>query len=144
LRAPYFYPTPPSLLDIALDHLTLARCALYAALLRGEPSRPALEDAEEAVAGLRAAGNQHHIPRGLLPRASLRHALGDLEGARADLEEAQRIAARGGMCLHLADRHLSRARLFRDHAELARARTLIEECGYGRRRPELEDAEGAK
>ena len=38
------------------------------------------------------------------------------------------------MPLYLADIHLHRARLFRDQAELAQARDLIEKHGYGRRR----------
>ena len=63
--------------------------------------------------------------------------------ARADLDEAERIARRGEMRLHLADVQLHRARLFRDRAALAEARQLIDECGYGRRREELEDAERA-
>ena len=49
------------------------------------------------------------------------------------------------MRLHLADIHLHRARVFRDKVELKRARALIEQCGYWRRKPGLEDAEeGAK
>jgi hypothetical protein len=130
------------LLDIALDHLTLARCALYAALLQNRvPSDEARQHIEAAVAGLVNAGAQHHLPRGLLTRAWLRHCLNDIPGCDADLNKAQRIAARGGMKLHLADIALYRARLFKDKAELAKARALIEECGYGRRIPELEDAE---
>jgi tetratricopeptide (TPR) repeat protein len=133
-----------SLLTKALDHLTLARCALYADLLQGRrPGEEAQSHTEAAVSGLRAAGSQHHIPRGLLTRALLRHALGDLPGAEADLKEAEDIAARGGMKLFLADLALTRARLFRDPAQLAQARALIEECGYRRRLPELEDAEAA-
>ena len=45
------------------------------------------------------------------------------------------------MKLHLADIALTRARLFEDTAALKKARALIDECGYGRRLPELEDAE---
>ena len=47
------------------------------------------------------------------------------------------------MPLYLADIHLHRARLFRDRAELAKARDLIEDHGYGRRNEELADAEAA-
>ena len=47
------------------------------------------------------------------------------------------------MRLHMADILLTRARLFRDRDALAQARTLIEQCGYGRRLPELADAEAA-
>mgnify|MGYP000222704167 FL=1 len=130
------------LLDIALDHLTLARCALYADLLHGRPpGEDAQQHTEAAVAGLRQAGDQDELPRGLLTRAWLRHCLDDLPGTQADLAEAQRIAERGGMKLHLADIALTRARLFNDKDALKKARVLIDECGYGRRLPELEDAE---
>ena len=57
--------------------------------------------------------------------------------ARRHLDEAQQIAARGPMPLHLADVHLHRARLFGDKSELALARDLIEQHGYGRRHEEL-------
>ncbi|HEY6897786.1 MAG TPA: TIR domain-containing protein [Rhodocyclaceae bacterium] len=129
------------LLDIGLDHLTLARCAIYSALQQGLPPHTAQNNADQAVASLRAAGAQHHLPRGLLTRAWLRHSLGDIPGAKADLNEAHQIAARGNMKLFLADIALTRARLFHDRAELAKARALIDECGYGRRLPELADAE---
>jgi hypothetical protein len=75
------------------------------------------------------------------------------------LAESQQIAERGPMPLFLADVHLHRARLVgsvKDEgrrknnypgidpkAELAKARTLIENHGYGRRREELADAEAA-
>ncbi|WP_300450466.1 toll/interleukin-1 receptor domain-containing protein [Accumulibacter sp.] len=130
------------LLDEALDHLTLARCALYADLLQDQPpGADARGECEAAVSGLRAAGTQHELPRGLLTRAWLRHACGDADGARADLAEVETLASRGGMKLFLADLALTRARLFRDRAQLQLARELIDECGYGRRRPELQDAE---
>ena len=56
------------------------------------------------------------------------------------------------MKLFMADIHLHRARLFFREAtypwgsaaaDLAAARELIEKCGYGRRKEELEDAERA-
>ena len=136
------------LLSIALDHLTLGRAALSLALLDpAGPTRPALDRAAReltaAVDGLRAAGTQHWIPAALLPRALLHTLLQSPVAARADLDEAEQIASRGGMNLLLADCRLHRARLLRDRAELARARALIEHCGYWRRREELEDAETA-
>ena len=83
------------------------------------------------------------MPLGLIARAWL-HALTQNEpAARADLDEAWQIASRGGMRLFMADIHLHRARLFRDKEELKKARSLIEECGYWRRKEELEDAERA-
>ncbi|WP_295881877.1 hypothetical protein, partial [uncultured Thiohalocapsa sp.] len=132
------------LLDFGLDHLTLARCALYADRLQGRPPGPeARYRAERALDRLRAAGREDYIPHGLLTRARIRHALGDPAGADADLCEAERIAERGAMALHRADCALTRARLFQDPAALALARRLIEQHGYRRRLPELEDAEAA-
>jgi hypothetical protein len=143
-----------SLLTLGLDHLTLARAALYAAMQRGEP--PPAEHVNAAVDILRRAGAQHHLPGGLLTRALYRTVTGDLDGAREDLDEAFEIAERGPMRLHLADIRLHRARLFglslrrppaypwtSPRADLAEARKLIETCGYGRRLGELEDAEAA-
>ncbi len=133
-----------SLLTIALDHLTLARAALYADRLAGRPpGEEAQTQAGRALDGLRAAGYQEFLCRGLLTRAWLRAALGDGAGAAADLAEAQQIATRGAMQLHLADCALYRARLFRDRAALTDARRLIEAHDYGRRLPELADAEAA-
>jgi tetratricopeptide (TPR) repeat protein len=129
------------LLDIALDHLTLGRARLYQVLLAGSPPDAAAAEIEQAVDGLRRAGQLQHLPKGLLTRAWLRSALGDTAGARADLAEAEEIADRGPMPLHLADVHLYRARLFHHRAALAEARRLVERHGYGRRREELADLE---
>ncbi len=116
---------------------------------------------EQAVSGLRRAGDQAFIPFGLLTRAWLRFLTGARTGpgsAQEDLDEAWEIAERGPMKLFMADIHLHRARLFFREPEypwnknpdgtprgpkddLAAARKLIEVCGYGRRKEELEDAE---
>jgi tetratricopeptide (TPR) repeat protein len=132
------------LLDIALDHLTLARVALYRALLEAVPAteyrNPHLDT---ALDGLRKAGQIDHLPKALLTAAWHQHLLGDDDAARRHLREAQQIAERGPMPLYLADVHLHRARLFRDRAELAKARTLIDKHHYGRRHEELADAESA-
>ncbi|MBX7209997.1 MAG: hypothetical protein K1X78_16890 [Verrucomicrobiaceae bacterium] len=200
-----------SLLTLALDHLTLGRAALYAAILQGRagsplpaadalappdaPPRPdtqrrarsdapyldtARRELDAAVAGLRRAGQQFLCVSGLLTRAWLRFLTGARTGpesAQADLDEAWEIAERGPMRLHMADVLLTRARLFgcrrlevgsRNQApisstsdfprptsnlpypwesaeeDLAEARRLIEKYGYGRRMPELEDAEAAR
>jgi len=143
------------LLDIALDHLSLGRAALYEAILTAADVGRAQPDIEQAVAGLRSAGQVQELPRALLTRAWLRFLLGARSGsdsAQADLDEAWDIAERGPMRLHLADIHLHRARLFHaatpypwgsPRADLAAARKLIEQCGYGRRLEELADAEAA-
>ena len=143
------------LLDFALQHITLGRAALYAAILEGSPLDPCRAPLQQAVDGLRRAGHSDYLPRGLLTRAWLRFLEGHRTGpesAQSDLDEAWEIAERGPMKLHMADIHLHRARLFfreakyrwaSPAADLAAARELIEKCGYGRRKEELEDAERA-
>jgi hypothetical protein len=148
------------ILSIALDHLTLARAALYATCLAPSVGLPAAHaETLAAVDGLRRAGSLHHLPRGLLTRAWLRRLEGALTGpdsAQEDLDEAYEIAERGPMPLFLADIHLHRARLFGSLPpeacpypwqsaadDLREARRLIEQHGYGRRKEELEDAEAA-
>jgi len=139
----------PRLLDLALNHLIIGRISLYRALLRDTPiSDPTdLTEAQTRVNRacdlLRQAGRKDHEPRGLLTRAWLRAVQGNSAEARADLDRAERIAERGSMKLYLADIALTRARLFQDRAQLARAAQLIEECEYGRRREELADAQAA-
>ncbi len=132
-----------SLLDFALDHLTLARATLYKADFALPIPPPAHQHITAAVDGLRAAGQMDDLPRGLLTRAWLRCFSGDEAGGLADLEEAWEIAERGPMPLFQADVLLTRARLFRDRTALAEARRLIEKHGYGRRLEELADAEEA-
>jgi tetratricopeptide (TPR) repeat protein len=140
------------LLDIALDHLTFGRAALYQGVLtdsktdQAEPLQSAREELATAVDGLRRAGTFHHVPIALLSRAWLRFLDGNRDGAQADLDEAWQIAERGPMRLLIANVHLHRARLFhavtpypwkRAEDDLAGARKLIEECGYHRRDIEL-------
>lgn len=152
------------LLDFALNHLTLGRVALYEAILSAAPLSAFTLSAshlQQAVAGLRRAGLQEFIVRGLFTRAWLRTLSGPASGpdsAQSDLDEAWEIAARGPMPLFLADIHLYRARLLAitndelqiknypwesPQADLAEARRLIEKHGYLRRMPELEAAEAA-
>jgi hypothetical protein len=57
-----------SLLTIALDHLTLGRAALYAAILEGSSFDLCRAPLQYAVDGLRRAGQMDDLPRGLLTR----------------------------------------------------------------------------
>jgi len=130
-----------TILSPSLDHLTLGRSALYAAIpkrsaaftpfQRPNESAPPNDDElrrdlkaalqtarhelDAAVDGLRRAGHQDSLPLGLLTRAWLRFLTGACIGpdsAQEDLDEAWEIAERGPMKLHMADIHLYRARLF--------------------------------
>jgi hypothetical protein len=167
-KLPKWKPAYDSLLDIALDHLTLGRAALYAAILEHPAFWPLMSElphVEGAVDGLRRAGTQDMLPCGLLTRAWLRFLTGARtgpKGAQEDLDEAWEITERGPMKLHMADVHLYRARLFgrriaetgdrkegRQYpwespaADLAAAEKLINDCGYHRRDEELADAKAA-
>jgi len=128
-----------SLLDIALNHLTLGRTALALGDLT-----EAAERLNQAVDGLRAAGTQDHLPRGFLARSEFHRSQSQFQQARSDLREVEKIARRGDMRLHLTDFHLESARLAlaesnpataRDH--LTKARQLVHETGYHRRDPDL-------
>ena len=90
------------LLNIALDHLTLGRAALYAAILEGSSLDPCRAPLQHTVDGLRRAGHSYDLPRGLLTRAWLRSLEGRRTGpesAQSDLDEAWEIAERGPMKL---------------------------------------------
>jgi tetratricopeptide (TPR) repeat protein len=134
------------LLSQALDQLALAR-AVHGAWLDedGAEDAAAVEaHMDRAVAALRKAGRQDHLPRGLLARAAFLRDAGRLQAAARDLAEAREIAERGGMELHLVDVLLAEARLAKaeGHPDTAAtrieaARALIEETGYKRRLPDL-------
>lgn len=132
-----------SLLDIALNHLTLARATIYKACAVSSIPQATHNHIAAAVDGLRASGEMDELPHGLLTRAWIRFLSGDETGCREDLDEAWEIAERGPMPLFQADILLYHARLFRDRAALAEARRLIEKHGYHRRDEELADAEAA-
>ena len=143
------------ILSIALDHLTLSRAALFAAILAGQPLASCQASLKLAVDGLRRAGQSDHLPHGLLTRAWLfattSHHTGP-DSAQTDLDEAWEIAEAGPMPLFMADIHLHRAGLFhhitpypwQTPADDAReARRLIEKHGYLRRMADLEVVEAA-
>lgn len=109
------------ILDIALDTLTLGRAHLGLALesfAAKDKSSAGREDAltararlDDAVEGLRDAGQIDEFPRSLLARAALWRAVGDWTGAERDLDEVEEIAGPGPMQLYLCDRALERARM---------------------------------
>jgi tetratricopeptide (TPR) repeat protein len=133
------------LLDIALDNLTLGRASLRHAQGTGDYAA-AVDFLLRAVNRLRQAGRMDYLPRGLLARAEMYRLTGDYHHAQSDLAEAQRIAERGEMGLHLCDCHLEWARLglaqgdptlAREHWAMAKA--MVERMGYHRRDREVEE-----
>jgi tetratricopeptide (TPR) repeat protein len=136
-------------LDIALDYLSLGRAYLLQTLQEGSQEfTQAAEHLNQAVDGLRQAGQQQELPRGLLARAELYRVRGEFDKAQRDLDEAMTIAERGGMGLHQADRHLEYARLYlamgdedRAREHLVIAREMIGRMGYHRRDREVDELE---
>lgn len=149
-----------ALWDISLDKLSLGRAYLLKSVAEKSGNFTKANDfLNQAVDGLREAGQQQLIPLGLLARAEMYQYQREFEKAWADLEEAAEIAERGEMNLWLADYHLEAARLClaegkkekeaREHWKEAKDR--VEKMGYHRRNPEvmlieteLELAEGNK
>jgi tetratricopeptide (TPR) repeat protein len=137
------------LLEIALDHISIGRAYLLHALQEGRQDfTQAAEHLNQAVNGLRQAGTQYEVPRGLLARAELYRVQAEFEKAQHDIEEAMTIAERGEMGLHQADCHLEYARLYltmrdedRAREHLAIAKKMIEQMGYHRRDHEVEELE---
>ena len=105
-----------SILDIALEDLTLARATLYASLLRADSSFSLLPSSFQALSaavhGLRKAGTINELPKGLLTAAVWHAWCGERSPAIEALNEALQIAQRGPMPLYHADILLTRARLF--------------------------------
>jgi tetratricopeptide (TPR) repeat protein len=138
------------LLDIGLDNLSLGRSHLLQAIDEGAKdfTKP-LDYLDRAVDGLREAGQQDYLSRGLLARAAVFRTMKEFPKAWEDLNEVLEIAERGGMNLYLADYHLEAARLClaegkkKEAAEhLATAREMINKMGYHRRDKDVEEIEG--
>jgi len=130
-----------SLLNIAVDHLSFGRAYLLQTRQEGSNDYTQADThLNQAVEGLRRAGYQDYLSLGLLARAELHRVRPDFPKAQHDLDEAMRIAERGGMGLHKADCHLEYARLYlamdnkKDAREnLETAKEMIGEMGYHRR-----------
>jgi len=135
------------LLDIALDHLTIGRNAFFE-WQSGRLKRPGVSEKhmDLAVQGLREAGAQHHLPRGLLARSKLYRATRRFEEAWRDLREIQEIAERGEMKLYLADFNieagwlaLTEGRLVVARAHHATSAELVERMSYNRYHSEVKE-----
>ncbi len=91
--------------DVGLNNLAAGRAH---ASLRAQRAQQHLD---AAVDVLRRAGQDIYITQGLLARAAFHRAIGEFHAAATDLGEANEIAARGEMRLHLTDTRLESARL---------------------------------
>ena len=138
------------LLDVALDNLTLGRAWMMRAQEEGSGDfGRAMEFLDRAVQGLRDAGAQEFLVKGLLARAACFRIQGQFSQAWDDLNEAKEIAEAGDMKLHLVDYHLEASRVLRDQGSggrgqrkeallhLEKAKKMIEETGYHRRDGEI-------
>ena len=131
------------LLEKALGDLSLGRGAM--ALGGLDAARKHLDN---AVNQLREAGHIEFVAWGLFARAALFWEIKRHDLAKGDLEEVMRIAKRSEMRLFECDAHLEYARLAlvegdKDQARehVTATRRLVDETGYGRRRPEVEALE---
>lgn len=127
------------LLGVALNYFVIGRSALALGNLD-----KAGDWLNRAVDSLRESGTIHHIPRGLLARATFFRKTEDFASSRRDLAEVKRLAARCGMLLFECDAHLEYARLAlaEGNADSAlshfrSAEALVSTCGYHRRDPKV-------
>ena len=139
-----------SLLSIALDHLSMGRAHLLQTRQEGKNDfTKAGTHLNQAVDGLRNAGTQDQLPRGLLARAELYRVCAAFPEAQRDLKEAMTIAERGGMGLYQVDCHLEYARLYLAMGKkeedarrnLDAAKEMIGEMGYHRRDTDVKEIE---
>lgn len=135
------------LLAIALDNLSLGCAFLRKKLTENTGDfTEAAEYLNLAVDGLRKAGTQDHLPRGLLARAQLYRVTNNFILAYRDLDEAYALSTRIGTklfeadcclkytCLYLAQGDTDNARKYFEQAE-----AIITETGYHRRDKDLTD-----
>lgn len=100
------------LLDIALDQLSIGSTLMLQSIRNKSTDFSEAEDfLYQAVEGLRKAGRQDYLPRGLLTRASLYRHQKNFPSAWTDLDEAMEIAEYGSMKLFLSDYYLEACRM---------------------------------
>jgi len=123
--------TRKRLLHIALGHLTLAR-----AYFKLEDYQQAAKHFDEAVAGIRKAGNIDNLPEFLIDRANFYLDQQQFDEGLRDLTEAWQIIKRSDMKLYAVDYHLAMSRYARvKQPEKVQfheneAKRLIEATGY--------------
>jgi hypothetical protein len=107
-----------SLLDIALDNLTIGKALMQHTVEGQAPDFAEAGDfINQAVDGLREAGVQDYVARGLFARAILFRHLNEFLNSWGDLDEAREIADYGGMRLHLVDYFLEACRTIKEQVD---------------------------
>ncbi len=117
-----------SLLSRALEELSAGRAHLLEAM--SEEQRPstllrAQGYLNQAVTGLREAGQQDDLPRGLFARAFYYRVQNQFPQAWNDLAEAREIAERGDMELWLVDYHLEAGRVVSSQLSVASQQSSV-------------------
>ncbi len=100
----------------------------------------------QAVAGLRKAGYQDFLLRGLFARAEGYRHMQEFKAAWEDLQEALEIAQQGSMKLYLADYHLEAGKLCQAQGNqpdarkhFTTAKEMMLEMGYLRKLQEVKE-----
>jgi tetratricopeptide (TPR) repeat protein len=138
-------------LDYALYHYSRGKVSLIQSQKQGAQNyRVAREHLDEAIENLKRAMRQDELGFAYLARSLLHRLRGNLSMARSDLNAAQEIAERGSIKILLADCyleacHLQLARFEPGGAtrDLDKAKTLVEEMGYDRRKKEIMELDEA-
>lgn len=156
-RADWALNITRNLQDVALNTLTQARAKFEHAELQAVntsclatpcdgsgDTAVLLAHYKRALAALRRANSEDHLPRGLLDYAEASWLLSQPAEAHDLLREAEAIATRGPMPLYAADAALLRARVALANGDVRaalikrdEAAELISRHGYGRRKPDL-------
>ena len=105
-------PNAP-ILTIVVDYISIGRAHMLRSIQEGKGFSEAEIFLNQAVDGLREAGTQDLLPRGLNARAALYRHQGNFPKSWKDLDEAREIAEYGNMRLHLTDYYLEACRNIR-------------------------------
>jgi tetratricopeptide (TPR) repeat protein len=110
--------------------LALCADAMRATNDTSDPGRlvDALRIAQRAVAMIREASSEIHLPRILLIRARIFGALGDHEAARGDIDRALTVATRNAAALSAIDAVIEKARLETSLGNRDRARQQVDDA----------------
>jgi tetratricopeptide (TPR) repeat protein len=114
------------LLDIAHDNLTIGRSLMLICINEKSAFSESQKYLDKALNGLREAGAQEFIVKGLFACADLYMNLKEFAEAWKDLDEAFEIAQYGNMKLYLADYYINTCRLIKEQIKSGDSFKIIE------------------